>query len=202
MRKKVGDAFILMGNVNWNTDDPTAKYLSGVFMELWKPDAGGEYVLTDADESRSGWTPSIERMEDLLKHWDAVLQWPKVIAFEPWKITTEDYIADRHSPENYRYAKLFTAMACVIPENGYILYADNNDDWDGGDHQHAYYDFYHTDLGEPVSGMIEISKGAAYKQYERGVIAYNRTMAEIDATLPSGNRFQIDALEGVFIEDF
>ena len=202
IRKKVGDAFVLMANVNWNTNDPTAKYLSGVFMELWKSDIGRGYVLTYDDENGSEWTPSIERMEDLLKHWNSVLQWPKVIAFEPWKITTGDYIADRYSPENYRYAKLFAAMTCVIPENGYILYADNNDDWDGGDHQHAYYDFYHTDLGKPVSGMIEISKGAAYRQYEKGVIAYNRTMSEIDARLPSGKRLHIGALEGVFIEDF
>ena len=202
MRKKVGDAFVLMGNVNWNTDDPTAKYLSGVFMELWKPDTGGEYVPTYDEERGSQWTPSIERMEDLLKHWDSVLQWPKIIAFEPWKITTGDYIADRYTPANYRYARLFAAMACVIPENGYFLYADNNDDWDGGDHQHAYYEFYHTDLGKPVSGMIEISKGVAYRKYQYGIVAYNRTDSEADVEISRGKRMRIGALEGVFVKNF
>ncbi len=202
IRRKTGDAFILMGNVNWKTDDPTAKYLSGAFMELWKPDIGGKYVLTYDDESDSEWTPSIERMEDHLKHWDSVLSWPKIIAFEPWKITTGDYIADRYSAENYNYAKLFAAMVCVIPENGYFLYADNNDDWDGGDHQHAYYDFYHTDLGKPVSGMIEISEGVAYRKYEQGIIAYNRTTSEINVALSWGKRLRIGALEGVFVKDF
>jgi hypothetical protein len=202
IRRKVGDAFVLMGNVNWNTDDPTAKYLSGVFMELWKPAIGGKYVLTYDDENDSEWTPSIERMEDLLRHWDSVLQWPKIIAFEPWKITTGDYIADRYTATNYKHAKLFAAMACVIPENGYFLYADNNDDWDGGDHQHAYYDFYHTDLGTPVSGMIEISKGVAYRKYEHGIISYNRTATEIDVALARGKRLRIGALEGVFVKDF
>ncbi len=202
IRKRVGDAFVLMGNVNWNTDDPTARYLSGVFMELWKPDTAGEYVLTYNDENGSEWTPSIERMEDLLKHWDSVLKWPKIIAFEPWKITTGDYIADRYTTANCKYARLFAAMACVIPENGYFLYADNNDDWDGGDHQHAYYEFYHTDLGKPVSGMIEISKGVAYRTYEHGIIAYNRTTSEIDTALSQGKRLRIGALEGVFVKDF
>ena len=129
-------------------------------------------------------------------------QWPKIIAFEPWKITTGDYIADRYTATNYKHAKLFAAMACVIPENGYFLYADNNDDWDGGDHQHAYYDFYHTDLGTPVSGMIEISKGVAYRKYEHGIISYNRTATEIDVALARGKRLRIGALEGVFVKDF
>jgi hypothetical protein len=202
IRKKVGDAFILMGNVNWNTDDPTAKYLSGVFMELWKPEKGGDYILSYDDEDSSEWTPSIERMEDLLKHWDSVLQWPKIIAFEPWKITTGDYIADRYTAANYKYAKLFAAMVCVIPENGYFLYTDNNDDWDGGDHQHAYYDFYRTDLGKPVSRMVEISKGVAYRKYEYGIVAYNRTASEIDATISRGERLRIGALEGMFVKGF
>ena len=202
MRRRVGDAFILMGNVNFHTDDPTAGYLSGVFMELWKPVVSRSYVLTYDDEDGDVWAPSIERFEDALLYWDSALQWPKVIAFEPWKITTGDYIADRMSSENQKYARLFAAMACVIPENGYILYADNNDDWDGGDHQHAYYDFYRTNLGKPVSGMIEISKGVAYRKYEKGIIAYNRTMSEIDVALSGGKRLRIGALEGVFVKDF
>ena len=201
VREKVGDAFILMGNVNFHTDDPTSRYLSGVFMELWKPEPGKEYALTYDQENGAVWTPSIQRFEDALKYWDSALQWPRIIAFEPWKITREDYIADRTSPENLRYARLFAAMACVIPENGYILYADNNDDWVGGDHQHAYYEFYRTDLGKPVSGMIRIAEGAAWKQYERGIIAYNRTAGEIDVRLPSGRRLRLGPLEGVFLED-
>ena len=58
-----------------------------------------------------------------------------------------DHVADRLSEENIKLAKLFTAMGLVIPDNGYVLYADNNPDWSGGDHQHHYYDFWKTDLG-------------------------------------------------------
>ena len=36
IRSQVGDNFIIMGNVNWNINDPAAKYMSGAFLELWK----------------------------------------------------------------------------------------------------------------------------------------------------------------------
>ena len=84
--------------------------------------------------------------------------------------------------------------------NGYILYADNNDDWDGGDHQHAYYDFFHTDLGKSTSGMIEIMEGVAYKRFEKGIVVYNRTSNEVEVTLPGGTPIKIGPVEGLFIE--
>lgn len=200
IREKVGTNFILMCNVNERIDDPTAQYLSGVFLELAKDPSEG-YVLTYDDENKTKENISIERMEDVLKYWDTKLQWPKIIAFEPWKITTGDYIDDRYSEENYQYAKLFTAMGVVIPENGYILYSDNNPDWDGGDHQHAYYDFYHTDFGKPTSGMVQVVEGVAYKQFEEGIIVYNRTASEVEVTLPHGKQFKIGPVEGLFLEE-
>jgi hypothetical protein len=202
IRMRVGDDFILMGNVNWGVDDPTALYLSGVFLELWKSEPSEGYALTYSEEYQDEWNPSIERMEDLLIYWDTHLQWPKIIAFEPWKITTDDYIADRYTEENLRYARLFAAMAVVIPENGYILYADNNDDWDGGDHQHAYYDFYLTDFGKPISDMVTVIDGVAYKRFESGLIAYNRTESEVVVRLPYGNQFTIGPLQGLFQEGY
>jgi hypothetical protein len=201
LREAAGEDFILLGNNNWGVDDPTAPYLSGVFLELWKPNPSKGYALTYTDENQEEWDPSIERMEDLLLYWDANLAWPKVIAFEPWKITQDDYIADRYTDENYRYAKLFAAMGVVIPENGYILYADNNDDWEGGDHQHAYYDFYQTDFGQATSDMVEVSRGVAYKMFEKGIIAYNRTRLEVEIVLPDGKTIQIGPLEGCFKEN-
>lgn len=199
IRERVGEEFILMGNVNWSVDDPTAQYLSGVFLELWKPDPAAEYGLTYQDENSAVWDPSIERMEDLLQYWNDNLGWPKVIAFEPWKITTGDYVADRTTPKNLQYARLFTAMAVVIPEHGYILYADNNDDWDGGDHQHFYYAFYRTDFGLPTSDRIEVADGVAYKEFERGLIAYNRTDTTVEFALPDGTQVTIGPLEGLFL---
>ena len=93
-------------------------------------------------------------------------------------------------------------MAMVIPDNGYILYADNNDDWDGGDHQHAYYDFYLTDFSKPISGTVDVVEGMAYKQFEKGIIAYNRTISEVEVVLLSGKRFKIGPIEGLFLEGY
>jgi len=200
IRDQVGSDFVLMAIENWNLNDPTEQYLSGVFLELWKERPSDAYPLRYSDEPTSRWDPSIERMEDVLKYWNTHLQWPKVIAFEPWKITTGDYIADRNTPQNYSYAKLFAAMALVIPDNGYMLYADNNGDWGGGDHQHAYYDFYHTDLGKPTSGIVTVENGVAYKQFEEGIVAYNRTKTAVELTLPDGKKCKIGPLEGLFLE--
>ena len=66
-------------------------------------------------------------------------------------------------------------MAMVIPENGYILYGDNNTDNLNHDHYHEYYDFYKIDLGKPTSLKTEIVDGLAFKLHEKGVIVYNIT---------------------------
>ena len=146
IRSQVGDNFIIMGNVNWNINDPAAKYMSGAFLELWK-----EPTESYPEDNQTS-TMSIEAMEGVLKYWDNNLMSPKIVAFEPWKITvdTSNPFNDRNNDTNKKYAKLFTAMGLVIPENGYILYADNNPDWSGGDHQHHYFDFWKTDFGKRV----------------------------------------------------
>ena len=182
IRSKVGNNFIIMGNVNWNINDPAAQYMSGAFLELWKQPT--ESYKRDNQSS----TMSIEAMEGVLKYWDSTLMEPKIVAFEPWKITvdTTNHTNDRNNSTNRQYAKLFTAMALVIPKNGYILYADNNPDWPGGDHQHHYYDFYKTNLGKPNGTMVEVRDGLAYKKFENGFAAYNRTASsqsfDVDGT--------------------
>ncbi|UTC74206.1 hypothetical protein E4O03_08100 [Treponema sp. OMZ 792] len=196
IREKVGNDFILMGNVNWTINDPTSKYLSGAFMELWKPELNKGYDLYDKDNPEM----SIEKMEEALLYWNQVLQWPKIIAFETWKITEGNYIEDRVSKKNIKYAKLFAAMACVIPDNGYFLYADNNGDTESSDHEHEYYDFYKTDLGKAVSGMVKIKEGIAYKIYQKGIIAYNRTETEESFKLADGTKINLKPLEGLFLK--
>ncbi len=197
IRNKIGNDFILMGNVNWGTNDPTSAYLSGVFLELWKDSISAYYPIDNQTTTRS-----IEDMEGLLQYWNTNLIPPKIIAFEPMKITTSNYVSDRTNETNIKYAKLFTAMALVIADNGYILYADNNDDASGGDHQHYYYDFYKTNFGKPISYIIKVITGVAFKKYETGVIAYNRTASLVEVNLENGKQFQINSLEGVFLQDF
>ena len=88
----------------------------------------------------------------------------------------------------------------VIPENGYILYGDNNPDNPSGDHYHTYYDFYNTDLGKAISDGVEITDGLAYKKYEKGLIAYNRTKFKYTVKFKDGKKVNIGPLEGVFFD--
>ncbi|MEC8187076.1 MAG: hypothetical protein VX208_18470, partial [SAR324 cluster bacterium] len=209
IRQKVGNDFIIMGNVNWIINDPVSQYMSGVFLELWKTPTD-HYPSADASKDNASNVRSIEAMEVILNYWNENLMSPKIIAFEPWKYTTNtqytnsdnhsDQEADRTSEVNVKLAKLFTAMGLVIPDNGYVLYADNNPDWSGGDHQHHYYDFWKTDLGKPVDNMTEVKSGVAYKKFEKGVVAYNRTSSTETITLDNGSAITLEAKEGKFVK--
>ena len=209
IRQKVGNDFIIMGNVNWIINDPVSQYMSGVFLELWKTPTD-HYPSADASKDNASNVRSIEAMEVILNYWNENLMSPKIIAFEPWKYTTNtqytnsdnhsDQEADRTSEVNVKLAKLFTAMGLVIPDNGYVLYADNNPDWSGGDHQHHYYDFWKTDLGKPVDNMTEVKSGVAYKKFEKGVVAYNRTSSTETITLDNGSVITLESKEGKFVK--
>ena len=111
-------------------------------------------------------------------------------------IDTSNHSNDRNNSTNRQYAKLFTAMALVIPKNGYILYADNNPDWPGGDHQHHYFDFYKTNLGKPNGNMVEVRDGLANKQFENGFAAYNRTASSQSFDV-DGTSYTLGSLEGL-----
>ena len=199
LRRKLGNDSIILGNVGWDLNNTTTEYISGVFLELHKK--SGKYSLSD-----------IKKMEDSLYFYDQNLQEPKIIAMAPWKVSKSKtyninlsknnesiYLPD--SDLNIKYAKLFTAMAMVVPKNGYILYSYNNwDIEDGFDYQHLYYDFYNIDLGKPTSNVIKFSEGVAYKKFQKGLIAYNRTASKKNFKLDEKFEINIDGLTGVFCE--
>ena len=217
IQTEFGNDFLIIGNVNWDRDTGTHNYINGVFMELYK----NPYKYTGGYNCKE-----IRLMGELLKFHDQNLREPRIIAFEPWRITkklskekvyelsgkTENDKIDleylekiyrrnfRSSDENIRFAKLFTAMAMVIPENGYILYADNNPDNPKGDHDHDFYDFYNTDLGKETSIGMEISEGLGFKMYEKGVIVYNYTLERYKIKFTNQKEVTIDPLQGMFVE--
>ncbi len=173
IRNKMGEEFIILGNVNWEGNGDTHDLINGVYMELYKENKGG-YSCSQ-----------ISKIEKLIKFHDQNLSEPRIIAVNPWRVTKKfsgskwDKFPliekDRSSPENIQFAKLFTAMAMVIPENGYIMYGDNNWDFTASEHMHTYYDFYNTDLGKATSHGMVITEVLGYKKYEKGLIAYNLT---------------------------
>jgi len=190
LREKLGNNAVILGNVGWDLNTVTTEYINGVFMELWKAPGQERYTAYE-----------IAKMEDSLYFYDKYLQEPRIIAMAPWRVSKKgnSSLIPRDAEENIRYAKLFAAMAMVIPENGYILYSDNNwDELDGYDYGHQYYDFYNIDLGKATSKVIEVTKGVAYKKHQNGYIAFNRL--GYDVTVDFGD-FQsvIPPMSGVFL---
>jgi hypothetical protein len=191
IRRKVGDDFLILGNTNWGKNSNLVSPMNGVFLELYKE----PYSRSDSFSFTE-----IAEMEELIKFHEKHLRYPKLIAFEPWRITDKSDPTNRTSEDNLRFARLYSAMATVIPEHGYILYADNNPDFDDGDHDHHYYDVYSVDLGKPVSKYTPITQGVAYKKFEDGYIAFNRL--DNDVTVNFGE-FQsvIPSMDAVFLNE-
>jgi len=191
IRRKVGDDFLILGNTNWRKNSNLVSPMNGVFLELYKE----PYSRSDNFSFTE-----IAEMEELIKFHEKHLRYPKLIAFEPWRITDKSDPTNRTSEDNLRFARLYSAMATVIPEHGYILYADNNPDFDDGDHDHHYYDVYSVDLGKPVSKYTPITQGVAYKKFEDGYIAFNRL--DNDVTVNFGE-FQsvIPSMDAVFLNE-
>ena len=189
IRKQAGEDFLLIGNTNWRKNSRLVSSLNGVFSELYK---------TPYSRSDSYSFAEIAEMEELIKFNEEHLRYPKLIALNPWRITDKSDPTNRTSEDNLRFARLFSAMAAVIPEHGYILYGDNNPDFEEGDHDHYYYDVYSVDLGKPESKYTPIAQGVAYKKFEKGYIAYNRL--EYDVTVNFGDfEIVIPSMDAVFL---
>lgn len=189
IRERVGDMPILLGNVGREKDSTTVGKLNGVFIEFWKKSPAAGYSCAE-----------LVQMEDLLAHYDENLRQPKIVAFEPWRMTHKSTVKDRLSPANRRMAKLFSAMTAVVPRNGYILYSDNARDIEGNDHEHSRYDVYDIDLGRATSGRTEIAAGIGYKRFEKGVAIYNISPESAEITI-GAHKVQIQSVEGLFCRE-
>ena len=142
-RKLDNGKTIVLGNVNDRRDLKFARLTNGVFLEHFK------------EPFRQYRSSELFEMQRTLQFFDENLLWPKIVAFNAWKksekgISTK---SNRVSQTNKKFAKLFTAMTIVIPENGYILFGDNNQDEPDSDHNHHYYDFYSLILANPLEAM-------------------------------------------------
>lgn len=186
IRDKVGPGPIIMGNVGWTRESSTHADINGVFMELWKRPSKRGYSCLE-----------LLRIEDLLFFHDRYLAQPKLVVLEPWRQSKSSSSSDRKSKQNTAWAQLFTAMAAVVPRNGYIIYSDNARDRSSDDHAHYYYDVYSTDLGRPTSGFAAIARGIGYKRFEMGIIAYNATPADVTVQIDD-RPVRLRPLSGVF----
>ena len=186
VRSRIGPGPILMGNVGWTRESSTHADLNGVFMELWKRPSKRGYSCLE-----------LARIEDLLVFHDKYLAQPKIVVLEPWRQAKSSSSSDRKSKRNTAWAGLFTAMAAVVPRNGYILYADNARDRSSDDHGHYFYDVYRTDLGRPTSGFASVTRGIGYKLFEKGIIAFNATPSDVKVEI-EGKTLRLRPLSGAF----
>jgi nitrogen fixation protein len=193
IRQKMGDDFLILGNVNYETNKKVVSDINGVFLELYKKH-GRPYT-----------TQEIRKIESIVDFYNTHLRYPKVIALEAWRLTDpsvprdhsdardlEEIKKDRNSEINNRYARLFTAMSVVSADTGYILYPDN---WF---HDHHYYDVWRVDLGKPNSSMLQINEGVRAKRFEKGYVVYNRTNKNVEVEMEGLNVF-VPAKDGVFL---
>jgi len=223
IRKQLGDEFLIFVNVNWRKDSGTHSLINGAFMELDKKKNSGyscdqikkidnliRFHDQNLQEPRliavNPWKITKVPKKEIIDKLEHDKYWEKKddkFYKKKFGLSRNKYYAMvyRQSEENIKFAKLFTAMAMVIPENGYILYTDNNPDNPEGDHFHDFYDFYNTDLGKATSHGMEITEGLGYKKYEKGLIAYNRTKFKYTVKFEDGKKFEIGPLEGVFVKD-
>ena len=190
IRKLIGPDHIILGNVSTLIEKSTVHDINGVFIEFWKEQPSRLYNSSE-----------LTKIERNLDYYNNNLAYPKIVALEGWRKTTSKDVNERNSPENRHMAKLLTAMSVVIPDNGYILYADNNQDTENGDHDHTYYDFYSFDIGSPTSSFIKIKSGLGYKEHRDGFIAYNITNRKQSFTRSNGETVEIEAKSGLFCKD-
>ncbi len=184
IREKMGDDFLLVGNVGWDKDTATIDYLNGVFLELWKPHFNAYTSI------------EIDTMVDILNYYENELLYPKLIAYEPWRVTNQakPRTEDRLTPENERFAKLFATILNVHTSNGYYLYPDSNfeDTYEGvfegtlSDHRHAWYSFYDIDIGKPTSKGVQVANRIGVRRYEKGLLGYNYTSKDVEIITPNG----------------
>lgn len=180
IRKKMGDDFLILGNVNYRKNSKIIGELNGVFLELYKK-------TQDPYSNKE-----IEKIEGIIDFYNEKLKPPRIIAFEPWRVSdkriSKDFNKpevlklvnrDRNSEENRQYARLYTAMSAVAADTGYILYPDNGVDTAHSEHDHFYYDVWRIDLGQPNTKMTELTKGVRIKGFVKGFIAYNRTKKDV-----------------------
>jgi hypothetical protein len=162
-----------------------------VFLELYKDETGSVYK-----------TNQLKEIQNLLSYYNKYLAKPKIITLNGWRKTVDLSDEDRNSSENRKMAKLLTAMSVVVPDNGYILYGDNNRDDDHTDHYHLYYDFYSFDIGKPTGPRVKVSNGVSYKQHQEGFIAYNITSRAKNFEIKGSNRtVAIEPKSGLFCKE-
>ena len=85
-------------------------------------------------------------------------------------------------PNNRRWMRMFTTLS-LTHSDGYVLYTDGQRDFAVGleipHHAHVWYDFWNTDLGQPVGPKALLydpdTPGLFIREFTNGWAVYNRS---------------------------
>ena len=165
VRAQTRDDFLILINANHTKPTRFAEYVNGVFMESGKDHPGG-YTRD--------W---------LLVH-EATLTWAENNLREPRINCLQGEgmsIEPPDGPNNLRWMRMFTTLS-LTHSDGYVLYTDGRRDFAVGldipHHAHLWYDFWNTDLGQPVGPKVQLYKdteGVFIREFTNGWAVYNRS---------------------------
>lgn len=174
IRSNVDDDFLILVNTNTSKVPKSAPYINGIFMEAYKKDADKNY---DQEE--------ILTIEATLSWAENAVREPRINCLEIWSTvnhyTDDDALRmkDRNSKKNVEQNMFFFALL-LIQSDGYYNFTDDGR-LPSDDHLHNWYDFWHVDLGSPVTGKDELYKqrpGVFIREYDKAYVVYNRSGKE------------------------
>ncbi len=206
IREQVEDDFLILVNANMRQIPLSAPYVNGIYMECYKPKFDEGYDLNQ-----------IKRMEETLLWAEQHLRKPTINCLEGWR-TVIDYMADqntrvieRNNIRNRKWMRMITTLS-LTHSDGYVLFSDDNA-IPSPDHLHNWYDFWDTDLGQPIQekGIVyNAVPGLFIREYENGWVVYNRNGAKqvvsFDVSVKGVNsgvldiRHEIPSFDGEILE--
>ena len=165
VRSQVRDDFLILINANDTKPTRFAKYVNGVFMETFKDHPGG-YTRN--------W---VRKLEGVLTWAESNLREPHINCLQGEGMSIEP----PDGPNNLRWMRMFTTLS-LTHSNGYVLYTDGMRDLAVGLEipllAHLWYDFWNTDLGQPVGSKAQLYKdteGVFIREFTNGWAVYNRS---------------------------
>ena len=167
VRERVRDDFLIIVNANRKKPVQYAEYVNGSAMEPgedYKGTAGGTYKL--------------------LQVLDETLLWNEENLRQPTVNWAEGFLLPDQPPDsadNQRRMRLFTARG-LTHSNGYVSIAYAAGSWRKWMDTHSFwYDFWDTDLGQPVGEKGQRYKnreGLFIREFTNGWAVYNRSGTE------------------------
>ena len=186
VRSQVREDFLILINAGREKITRYTEYINGSFMEIG---SDNQYLSgMPGGYSYDG----LKEIESTLTWLEQNLRSPQINCLEGWGIPAEP----PDSLENQRWMRVITTLS-LTHSNGYVMY---NTGWGavavcpecpyvwGPGHEHIWYDFWDTDLGQPVGTKAQHHQnidGLFIREFTNGWAVYNRSGDVQTITLPT-----------------